>query len=170
MPKTAQNKLTTSQVKSAKPGLHGDGGGLYIKVLDTGARRWVFRGRLDKKAIARGLGSFPGVSLADARERAREYRQLVRDGVDPREKARARAKATKAVPTVRDSALAVWELRRGEWSPQHVGEWWRSMETHALAHIGGMPVNEVSAADVLNVLEPIWNSQARDGNTDKAAP
>ncbi len=160
MPKVKQNGLTTAQVKSmVKAGLYADGGGLYLKVLDSGARRWVFRGRLNGQPIARGLGGFPGVCLADARERAREYRHLVRDGVDPREEARARAKATKAIPTVRDSARAVWELRCGGWSQQHVGEWWRSMETHVLAHIGGMPVNKVASADVLAVLEPIWNTK-----------
>ena len=160
MPKVKQNGLTTARVKSVvKPGVYSDGGGLYLKVLDGGARRWVFRGRLNGQAVARGLGGFPGVSLADAREKAREYRQTMRDGVDPAEAKRDRAKVAKGIPTVKDVAASVWELRRSEWTQQHTREWWQSLETHAFPQIGGMAVNEVSAADVLAVLEPIWNSR-----------
>ena len=159
MPKTRSNGLSAAGIKAiSKPGLYGDGGGLYLKI-DGQSRRWVFRGRLDKKAIARGLGSYPGVSLADARERAREYRQLVRDGIDPREEARARAKAAKDVPAVQDVAASVWELRRGEWGSRHSYEWWKSLETHAFPRIGAMPVSEVTSADILGVVEPIWNSK-----------
>ena len=160
MPKMKQSGLTTAQVKSmVKPGVYADGGGLYLKVLDTGARRWVYRGRLNGQPVARGLGGFPGVSLADAREKARGYRQMVRDGIDPAAAKRDRAKVAKGIPTVKDVALAVWELRRSEWTQQHTREWWQSLETHAFPQIGGMAVNEVSAADVLAVLEPMWNTK-----------
>ena len=160
MPRLRQNGLTTAQVKSmVKPGVYADGGGLYIKVLDTGARRWVYRGRLNGKAIGRGLGGFPAVGLADAREKAREYRQMVREGVDPAAAKRDRARSAKGIPTVRSVALAVWELRRPEWTQQHTREWWQSLETHAFPQIGGMAVSEVTAADVLAVLTPIWNTK-----------
>jgi integrase len=160
MPRGKQNGLTTARIKSVvKPGVYADGGGLYLKVVDSGARRWVFRGRLNGQPVARGLGGFPAVGLADARERAREYRQMVRDGVDPAAAKRDRAKAVKGIPTVKDVAASVWELRRNEWTQQHTREWWQSLETHALPQIGGMAVNEVSAADVLAVLEPIWNTK-----------
>ncbi len=160
MPKLKQNGLTTARVKSmVKPGVYADGGGLYIKVLDSGARRWLFRARLNGQPIARGLGGFPAVSLADARERAREFRKLVKAGTDPAVAKREKAKQVKGIPTVREVALQVWELRRGGWSQQHVGEWWRSMETHVLSQIGGIPISRVASADVLAVLEPIWNTK-----------
>ena len=160
MPRVKQNGLTTAWVKSmVKPGVYADGGGLYLKVLGSGARRWMYRGRLNGQPVARGLGGFPAVGLADAREKAREYRQMVRDGVDPAAAKRDRAKVVKGIPTVKDVALAVWKLRRNEWTQQHTREWWQSLETHAFPRIGGMAVNELTAADVLAVLEPIWNSR-----------
>ena len=143
MPQVKRNGLTTARVKSmVKPGVYADGGGLYLKVLGSGARRWMYRGRLNGQPVARGLGGFPAVGLADAREKAREYRQMVRDGVDPAAAKRDRAKAAKGIPTVKDVALAVWKLRRNEWTQQHTREWWQSLETHAFPQIGGMAVNE----------------------------
>ena len=160
MPKMKQTGLTTAQCKGVvKAGLYADGAGLYLKV-DGSSRRWVFRGRLNGKPIARGLGSFPAVGLGDAREKARECRRAVKDGVDPAAAKRDRARAAKATPTVQDVAASVWELRRPGWTnSKHAHEWWTSLETHAFPRIGGMAVNEVTGADVLAVLQPIWNSR-----------
>ena len=81
---SALNKLTTMGVKHLKkPGLHGDGGGLYLQVSDTGAKSWLFRFMIAGKAWEMGLGSLSTFNLAEARERARAQRQLLADGIDP---------------------------------------------------------------------------------------
>lgn len=77
-------KLTTAFVKSAeKPGRYGDGGGLWLQVSKWGTKAWLFRYMLNGRARHMGLGSLDTFSLKEARERARQCRQLVADGIDP---------------------------------------------------------------------------------------
>ena len=76
--------LTAKQVeKQSKPGRSGDGGGLYLQVLPTGAKTWVFRFMLSKLAREMGLGGVTTFSLAEERERASAARQLLAAGQDP---------------------------------------------------------------------------------------
>jgi hypothetical protein len=77
-------KLTPAKVKNAsKPGLYGDGGGLYLSVGPTGGKSWIFRYMLDGKAHAVGLGALHTIGLADARGRATTERKNRQDGIDP---------------------------------------------------------------------------------------
>ena len=79
------HRLAPRQVATAKPGRHSDGGGLYLVVDKSGARRWAFMFWRDKKPTEIGLGSLvKGVSLPMARERADECRRLMAEGHDPR--------------------------------------------------------------------------------------
>jgi len=87
------NKLTARQVSLAKPGTHGDGGGLYFRVRGE-SRAGVFRFHRDGKPTEMGLRGWPAVTLAMARERAMDARRLVADGIDPIE---ARGKHRKAL-------------------------------------------------------------------------
>ncbi len=96
MPSHARNKLLDRQVKSEKkPGLYGDGGGLYLRIRPSG-RSWIFIGTLKPKGqlkikntgkghrIELGLGSALDVGLAKARHRAAEIRDMLLEGIDPR--------------------------------------------------------------------------------------
>ena len=77
-------KLTPANLKHAtKEGLYGDGGGLWLNVGPTGGRSWLFRFMLNGRAREMGLGPLHAVGLADARERARNCRRLLVDGIDP---------------------------------------------------------------------------------------
>jgi hypothetical protein len=78
-------KLNARFVETAKPGKYGDASarGLQLVVAPTGARRWVLRFMSQGKSREMGLGAFPEVGLADAREKALAARKLVKDGVDP---------------------------------------------------------------------------------------
>ena len=91
MPKIAQ-ELTALQVKNLKnPGLHAVGGvpGLLVKIGNESAsggkpsRSWIYRGRVDDRRIQLGLGSYSSVSLADARQMAREQKTLIDKGLNP---------------------------------------------------------------------------------------
>src|SRR5262245_17192691 len=82
------NKLTARMVATvAKPGLYGDGGLLYLQVSGAGQKRvtkqWVARYMIDGRARKMGLGSLTTFTLAEARERVREVRQQLADGIDP---------------------------------------------------------------------------------------
>ena len=77
-------KLSAVEVNKTKgPAVLHDGGGLYLRVSETGAKSWVFRFQLDGKRRDMGLGPYPDISLAEARGRATEHRKQRHDGVDP---------------------------------------------------------------------------------------
>lgn len=97
------NRLKATEVaKMAKPGRYADGGGLYLQVSPGGSKQWLLRYMLDGTARQMGLGGFPTFNLAEARERARLWRQQVKDGVDAiearrEERSEARAQALKQI-------------------------------------------------------------------------
>src|SRR5437763_1732987 len=77
-------KLSGFAVTKAKgPVVLHDGGGLYLRVSGTGAKSWVYRFQLDGKRRDMGLGPFPDISLAEAREKASAHRKQRHDGIDP---------------------------------------------------------------------------------------
>ena len=78
------NKLSAKQVETAKkPGRYGDGGGLYLEISPSHVKAWIFRYMVAGRSRDMGLGPLHTVSLAEARERARQARQLIVDGKDP---------------------------------------------------------------------------------------
>lgn len=148
--------LTAAKVKSiSKPGLHGDGGGLYLRVAPSGSRSWLHRIVIEGKRREIGLGGFPTVSLARAREFAQANRSAVAAGRNPLAEKR---KAT--VPTFREAAVQTHKMHRPRWREgRHVDSWLRALERHAYPVIGDMPVDRIGREDVLRVLTPIWTAK-----------
>ena len=104
-----------------------------------------------------GLGGFPAVSLAKAREQASEHREAVAEGRDPVNEKR---KPAPRVPTFREAAAAVVEINAPRWrAPKHATSWSQSLERHAMPRLGDMPVDRITRADVLAVLTPIWGTR-----------
>ena len=171
MPKKVSNALTPLTVKTAKPGRHADGGGLYLLVKDSGARSWVFRFMLHGTARDLGLGPAAGtdaVSLADARNKAAALRLEVKAGTDPlleRERkaaeAAAQAQAAKiASTTFKAVAERYIADNRDNWrNPKHRQQWENTLSTYVYPVIGDLPVAEVGKAHVLEILEPIWKAK-----------
>ena len=152
------NRLSAPFVRSAPPGRHCDGNGLYLYVKNTGTRSWiqrlVVRGR--KREI--GLGSVVLVSLAEAREQALANRKLARAGGDPL----AEKRRSIGVPTFAEAARRVIEQKRGGWrSPKTPRLWARSLERYAFPRLGKLPVSEITSADVLETLSPIWHARPK---------
>ena len=158
--------LTARQVeKLVEPGRYGDGGGLYLQVLPTGAKTWVFRFMLNKRAREMGLGGVTTFSLAEARERARAARQLLADGIDPieakREDALQRRMADASIITFDKAAEAYIDAHAAGWrNDKHRQQWENTLATYASPIIGDLPVSRVDTAHVLRVLQPIWQSKA----------
>ena len=123
-------------------------------------RSWVQRLVIRSRKRELGLGSTALVSLAEARDRALSKPQVAREGGDPlAEKRRA-----DAMPTFADAAARIVEQKRAGWrSPIHARTWLNSLERHAFPRIGGWSVSEVTSADVLEVLTPIWHVKLPDG-------
>ena len=149
--------LSAAFVRSAPPGRHADGNGLYLFVQPTGTRSWVQRLVIRGRRRELGLGAAGLVSLAEAREQALANRKLARSGGDPlSEKRRA-----EGVPTFAEAAQRVLEQKRDGWRGRwHAQNWWRSMERYVFPRIGQRPVSEVNTADVLEILSPIWHAKA----------
>ena len=148
------SKLTALSVKKAKSGKHGDGGGLYLVVSGTGARKWVLRIQVRGKRRDLGLGSATNVSLAEAREAAEDMRRAIRRGDDPVAE-RRRARAT--IPTFREAALMVHEEHMPSWkNPKHAQQWLSTLDTYAFPRLGHLPVDQIDGPMVRDVLIEIW--------------
>ena len=108
-------RLTVTKAKSiTKPGIHGDGGTLFLTVAAGGSKSWVQRLTIDGKRRDMGLGGFPLVSLAEVREAAFRNRKLARTGGDPlAEKRKAKT------PTFRQAAERTHETLKPRWRNDH---------------------------------------------------
>ena len=146
-------KLTAARIRTLKtPGRHGDGDGLHLKISETGARSWILRVVIAGKRRDIGLGRYPDVGLAQAREAAAKHRSLIAAGADPiAEKRKA------AIPTFREAAERTFEANKPRWrNGKHTISWWQSLEKHAFPIIGDMPVDQIDEEHVLRILTPIW--------------
>ena len=152
------NALTPLFVRSvSRAGRYCDGHGLYLDVRPSGSRGWIQRLTIRGRRAELGLGGFPLVSLKEAREKAFANRKLAREGGDPLSEKRR----TESTPTFAEATYQVYnQLRPGWRSPQHAQLWLSSLERYALPRIGGMPVSEVTSADVIGILAPIWHETA----------
>ena len=151
------HKLSPRKVATAGPGKYEDGGGLRLVVSPSGARKWVFRFTINGRRREMGLGSFPDVSLAEAREKAAKCRKLVREGTDPIE---ARRQAQAKVPTFTScAALYIRAHRRGWKNAKHARQWVSTLKTYACPVIGDKPVDAIGTEDILAILSPIWTEK-----------
>ena len=148
--------LSATRVKALKdPGRFSDGGGLHLFISKAGRKSWVQRITIDGHRRDIGLGGFPSVSLAQAREKAADYRAAVAGGRDP-----LADKRRPAMPSFRDAAHAVHEANRPRWrSGRHSASWMQTLERHAMPALGNIPVDRIDRADVLRVLTPIWTTR-----------
>ncbi len=150
-------RLTAKFVQTTKKlGKHYDGEGLFLRVTEAGSKSWIWQGTIRGRGrVLRGLGSFRDVTLAEARDQAREYRKHARNGVDPVDVLKR-----DATPTFAEAFHAVLATRRADWKPgsQSEQDWRRTVETYA-ARLTRRPVDQISAGDVLDVLTPIWSSK-----------
>lgn len=181
-PKKAQELTALEVRKLTKPGLHAVGGvdGLMLKVNASGSRSWILRYSTGERrqspsgseyAVRRdiGLGGFPDLGLKEARERAREIKAKLREGIDPvaeREAAREAVRAASAAEmTFAEAARACHRAKAPEFrNPKHAAQWLASLETYAFPVLGRMSVAEIQLPHVLRVLEPIWHEKTETAN------
>ena len=165
IPKRAK-LLSAAEVRRLGAGLHAVGGvaGLALQVSNTGGRSWILRVRVGGKRREIGLGGYPEVSLGRARERAAEAKDAIRRGIDPVEERKAakaalaaaqREGVTFAKAFERFAATKLPELSTERYRDQ----WMAVMQKHALPELGNMLVRDITRADVLRVLTPIWETR-----------
>jgi integrase len=152
--------LSARKVETAKPGRHGDGRGLFLFVKPTGSRSWVMRYQMQGRRRDLGLGAYPDVSLAMARERAAEARRLIANGEDPiTRKRQANPK------TFKEAALELIESKRPGWkNTKHAAQWTSTLENHVFPKIGALQIAKIETADVISTLTPIWSEKPETAN------
>lgn len=178
------NRLTVAEVRNAKPGRHGDGGGLYLLVRPAspkqaergekdGGRFWLFRyrpkgGKMREMGLGRAGPGRDAVTLAAARDNARAYLDVVRAGGDPlakreAEKARREAEAQAALAsavTFRDAAARYIAAHEAAWrNDKHRAQWSSSLQTYAYPSFGDLPVGSIATGHVMLALDPIWRAK-----------
>ncbi len=148
--------LSATKVKAFRdPGRYSDGGGLHLFISKAGRKSWVLRITADGRRRDIGLGGYPSVSLARAREKAAEYRTAIVEGRDP-----VAEKHAPAMPTFKEAAYAVHEANKPLWrNRRHMAGWIQTLERHAIPVMGNTPLDRIDRGDVLRVLIPIWTSR-----------
>lgn len=138
--------------------------GLALQVTESGARTWVLRVTVGGRQREMGLGSFPTVPLAEARERARAHRALVAAGTDPiaqrlAQKSAAAAERRSQQDFATVSAQYITRHERSWRNPKHGAQWTATLKTYAEPVIGSLLVRDITTAHVVQVLEPIWTTK-----------
>jgi integrase len=153
------NRLTARKVSTlTKSGLHADGGGLYLRVDDSGAKRWTFLYRQDGRRKEMGLGSILAVTLVGARKAAQEARECVQARLDPVVQRRLR-RATHNARTFGEQADALIESLSPTWKSEAHRQQWKTTLEHDAAPLRGKLLASITTADVLEVLKPIWQTK-----------
>lgn len=158
-------KLTPLGVsKKQSRGYYGDGGGLWLQVSQFKSKNWVFRYTLHGTRREMGLGATHTVSLAEARQKAKECRLTLLDGKDPIEVREsttlAEALRRAKVMTFDQCAAAYIEAHRSSWkNAKHISQWENTIQTYASPVIGKLPVASVDTDLVVKILSPIWQTK-----------
>lgn len=153
-----ERRLTKRIVDNASPGRHTDGGGLYLVVDPTGAKRWLLRLVVQGRRRDFGLGSVTVVSLAEARVKAEEYRKLARGGGDPLQQRDTASKVFVTFEQLAEQVYREWIAPRSS-DPKKGVQWLSTLRNHAFPVIGKKPVHVISRSDIFSVLNPIWQSK-----------
>lgn len=146
--------LTVRRVETAPPGRYTDGRGLMLLVKPSGARSWVLRYQLNGRRRDMGLGPYPEITLAAAREKALEARRHLVTRVDPLSARPARALSFQEV------AASLIESKQSGWrNPKHAAQWPSTLAAYAYPGIGAMDVKTIETPHVMSVLTPIWTTK-----------
>lgn len=159
----ARNSLTVKEVANAKPKEKpyrlSDGSGLYLLVRTSGFKAWECRyiKPATGKPTFSGLGSYPDVSLADAREKALEIRKMVSEGIDPQlMKAELKAKATSEMESTFQAVAELWmDTKKHRLKEKTIEGNWRKLELYAFPSLGKIPVSRITAPMAIAALKPL---------------
>ena len=149
-------RITVMEIRALKkPGMYRADPTLYLRVSLGGSKSWIQRIYIDGRPRDIGLGGFPLVTLAEARELAFENRRLARRGGNP-----LAAKRKANIPTFREAAERTHRALAPRWRSRKVAaSWMQQLERHAFARLGDLPVDAIGRAEVLAVLTPLWTAK-----------
>ena len=146
--------------------MHSDGLGLYLEVKKTGAKSWALRYMLNGRARHMGLGGYPEITLAAAREKAASYRTIIKSGTDPLDgkhesKQKARADAAKRITFSKAAAEYIESHKSGWKNAKHIEQWRTSIKDYADGIIGSLDVSVIEVAHILRIMQKddLWTTK-----------
>lgn len=152
-------RLNDKKVRTAPPGRYYDGNGLILRVRDSGSRDWALRITKDGKTSDYGLGGFPMVTLAEARDKAFLLRKEIKNGKTPERKIKT------ILQSFEELAEDYIKAHSPSWkNNKSRDQWHSSLSAYAYPKIGKKLAKDITTADVLSVLRPIWESKNETAN------
>jgi len=155
-----RNELTAMQANALSKGKYADGQGLWLVKSRKDAGKWMLRLVIAGKRREMGLGRWPDVPIAEARERAAEARRMLRDGLDPileRQKDKLRSDRL----LVSQAVQGCFEARQAQLKGDgKAGRWLSPLSIHVLPKIGKLPIEDLDQHAIKKALEPIWHTKA----------
>lgn len=165
MPKRSV-ELSALAVRRLGSGFNLVGGvaGLALVVRDTGTSSWILRATVGGKRCDIGLGAYPEVTLAKAREYAAEARQQIRQGIDPIQQRKAHRESLRVergrARTFKQCTTALLKRKTTEFrNAKHAAQWRTTIERYAYPIVGDLPVDAIQLGHVTRILEPIWTTK-----------
>ena len=149
--------LTVKGIERAKPGKHADGHGLYLLVSLAGTKSWLLRVQVQGRRRDIGLGSLAELSLAEARDKARELRKIAKSGGDP---IAARNSTKTATPTFAEAVNSCHkDGPPSRWQERYSKAFLASLKQHAFPKIGSLHVDSIDESRIVGVLAPLWHDR-----------
>lgn len=156
-------RLTDAKIKNVqstgKEQTLSDGGGLQLRVRVNGTKSWQFRFKdpISDKLQKLGLGTYPSLSLANARKKAQEFSELVAQGINPKSHVQIKKdEGKKALANTFEHIALMWfERKEQRVSPEHAKREWRTLEKYFLPIIGKTPISDISAPNTIDHLRPL---------------
>ena len=156
------NRLTAMKVERTKqPGLYADGGSLYLRVAPGGSKQFIFRYALHGRLRDMGMGPTHTLTLAEAREKARDARNLLLEGIDPVDakhahRAALQVDAAKRMTFAQCAEGFIRDNERKWTNARHRDEWRSTLRRYVFPTLGSLPVAAINTPLVLKVVKPLW--------------
>lgn len=153
------NVLSQMRAKNLGAGKHPDGQGLWLVKRSKDRGKWILRVVVSGKRREMGLGRWPDVSIAEARERAATARRTLRDGLDPIQQ-RAKSKRTVKRLTLKEAIDGCYKAKQAELKKDgDAGRWMSPLSSHIIPKLGSVPVEDIDQHSLVDTLGPIWHNK-----------
>jgi integrase len=165
MTNRAINRLTVKSIPALSAGQHPDGGGLFLRKSNHGATRWVLRVSLAGKPKQIGLGSYPDVSLAEARQERDKWKSVAKSGKDPvlfrkMERAEEQKELEVKLTSLEEVSKDAYETRKAELKGEaNARRWYGALNNHVIPALGNQPIESINQIHIRDTLRPIWKTK-----------
>lgn len=156
---TITNALNQMKAKSLGKGKFADGQGLWLVKSKRASGKWILRIVVDGKRREMGLGRWPDVSIAEARQSASDARRKLRSGINPIQERQQQKRRSNRL-TVSEAVKGCFEAKQAELKNDgKAGRWMSPLNVHVLPKIGSKAIEDIDQHELKKLLEPIWHEK-----------